>query len=929
MTISSAIKDREYDKFVTDSLGNTAVRVIMQITGDHSILDNLDYASSGHSGFEPTIGHVTEDITNKVTSLSSGSTDTEYPSAKLVYDGLDLKLDSNAPILASTNTKITYDINGLITSGTSALTSDIPDSTDKRYVTDNGLIVLSNTSGVNTGDETNATIKTKLGAATAINDGYLTSADWTTFSSAALPIVDAPLTGNGTSGDHIRITSASSGADGYLTNDDWILFNSKLSSNAPITASTATKVSYDTNGLVTSGSSATTSDIPDSSNYRYCTDAQKVVIGNTSNTNSGDDKINAANTTTNAFFYPVIVSAQGTTVTSNSNATLKYNPSSGALVAAKFYIGLSSGASIIHIDNALLGAALKFTCGATTGQTATDGFDIGVDTSANGEIRQRENLPIIFYTNNTEAARILAGGNFAIGAATASQKLDVAGKIALTGVKVLEQPFSNTIVVGDGATSLTHTTSSTGYFNTILGMANATALTTGRNNVIIGYAAGAGISTGYENIAIGQLAMSNSTCTGNNNVSIGIGANANLTGDTLSVAIGRNANSSCSGKSKNTAVGAQSIANNNGNNNTAIGYTAGGNYGGSSTAFSNCINIGYYSGNYNETTGKLYIDSFDRANTAGDDAGAIITGLMDSTPSNQWLRINAKFGIFLASPTAYLHLPAGSTVASTAPIKLTSGSLMTNPEAGAIEFLSDKYYATTTTGPIRKEIQLYDTYYGEAYFYTATGAASTSLAIDTSLIYHAIVLASSAGINAGFTHKAGQANAIASVAENSAGVSYKVTTTGNHNLIAGECITHTGFTTRTTYRGKFVVQSTPSATEYIVLGTYLGTDTGFMKRGYSLRANTGSAGVYRITHSLSASVANSNTTFKLEMNINTTELDNIASEKRFGSSAELDTITNSGMAQIADGDYIWMSIANMTDATDFSVRHSNITLNRV
>ena len=51
---------------------------------------------------------------------------------------------------------------------------------------------------------------------------------------------------------------------------------------------------------------------------------------------------------------------------------------------------------------------------------------------------------------------------------------------------------------------------------------------------------------------------------------------------------------------------------------------------------------------------------------------------------------------------------AGSTSAGTAPIKLTSGSLMTTPEAGAIEFLSDKLYFTQTTGPTRKTIAAYD-----------------------------------------------------------------------------------------------------------------------------------------------------------------------------------------------------------------------------
>lgn len=40
-------------------------------------------------------------------------------------------------------------------------------------------------SGTNTGDETTASIKTKLGSASASTDGYLTSADWNTFSSSA------------------------------------------------------------------------------------------------------------------------------------------------------------------------------------------------------------------------------------------------------------------------------------------------------------------------------------------------------------------------------------------------------------------------------------------------------------------------------------------------------------------------------------------------------------------------------------------------------------------------------------------------------------------------------------------------------------------------------------------------------------------------
>lgn len=59
-----------------------------------------------------------------------------------------------------------------------------------------------------------------------------------------------------------------------------------------------------------------------------------------------------------------------------------------------------------------------------------------------------------------------------------------------------------------------------------------------------------------------------------------------------------------------------------------------------------------------------------------------------------------------SAATAVLHLAAGSTSASSAPLKFTSGSLMTTPEAGAVEFLTDKIYFTTTTGPSRREIAL-------------------------------------------------------------------------------------------------------------------------------------------------------------------------------------------------------------------------------
>jgi hypothetical protein len=105
----------------------------------------------------------------------------------------------NIAITGATKTKITYDAKGLVTSGADATTADIADSTNKRYVTDANLITIGNQSGTNTGDETTATIKSKLGAATTSNDGYLTSTNWNTFNKklGGLQVVYPVTTGQG------------------------------------------------------------------------------------------------------------------------------------------------------------------------------------------------------------------------------------------------------------------------------------------------------------------------------------------------------------------------------------------------------------------------------------------------------------------------------------------------------------------------------------------------------------------------------------------------------------------------------------------------------------------------------------------------------------------------------------------------------------
>lgn len=106
-------------------------------------------------------------------------------------------------------------------------------------------------------------------------------------------------TDTGTSASNFAIngTNASKEGHSHVESDVTGLvtdLGNKVTANGAITASTKTKITYDIKGLVTAGVDATTADIADSSDKRYCTDAQKTVIQNTSGTNTGDSSGHSA-----------------------------------------------------------------------------------------------------------------------------------------------------------------------------------------------------------------------------------------------------------------------------------------------------------------------------------------------------------------------------------------------------------------------------------------------------------------------------------------------------------------------------------------------------------------------------------------------------------------------------------------------------------
>lgn len=96
--------------------------------------------------------------------------------------------------------------------------------------------------------------------------------------------------------------------------------------------------------------------------------------------------------------------------------------------------------------------------------------------------------------------------------------------------------------------------------------------------------------------------------------------------------------------------------------------------------------------------------------SGADREGTLYFNTADGTTSGTRLTITqtGAVGVGTASPTAVLHLKAGTATASTAPLKLTSGTLLASPEEGAVEFVSDDLYLTIATGSARKRVVLAD-----------------------------------------------------------------------------------------------------------------------------------------------------------------------------------------------------------------------------
>lgn len=225
----------------TDTIGTTAMSWYKMV------FENGTWAISvtGNAATSTTLASTrTFSATGDVTAVAQNFNGSQNVALPMVL--------ANSGVTAGTYTKVTVDAKGRATSGTTLSDTDIP-NLDTGKLTTGTLSVSRGGTGVTTSTGSGSVVLSTSPVLTTPNIGVATG---TSFNSITGLSSTTP-SNNGTAAVGTSTTAAR--ADHVHASDA-----TKVTANTAITAGTATKITYDSKGLVTAGAQMTLEDIPDS-----------------------------------------------------------------------------------------------------------------------------------------------------------------------------------------------------------------------------------------------------------------------------------------------------------------------------------------------------------------------------------------------------------------------------------------------------------------------------------------------------------------------------------------------------------------------------------------------------------------------------------------------------------------------------------------
>ncbi|HLP86575.1 MAG TPA: tail fiber domain-containing protein [Candidatus Paceibacterota bacterium] len=390
--------------------------------------------------------------------------------------------------------------------------------------------------------------------------------------------------------------------------------------------------------------------------------------------------------------------AQITTTTGNNTVTLTIPTSADQRVTSRKIYRTKAGAQQYY----------EYYLATVNDNTTTTYVDTAADSSLTGS------AGIVYFKPNTTTKNI-----------------------TLAGAKAFTIDSNATWIGLNAGSNIT-----TGGRNTLVGVGAGAAITTGSDNQVFGHSAAGNITSGGSNVVMGYGALY-STNSGGNNTAIGHDSlfyNQTGSGNTAIGSFSLFGTGGVNSHNYNTAVGSYSLnATTTGGSNSSLGYYS---IRGNTTGTHNS-SLGYFAGRYiadgvtENTTGDYNV--FIGSNTkplADDDQNEIVMGY--NTTGNGSNTATIGNSSIVRTYLTGVNLKAGTATAGTAPLKFTSGALLTAPEAGSVEFLNDAFYGTITTGAERKQFAFTSDLAGYVPY---TGGTSNvdigahNLIVDTSTLF--------------------------------------------------------------------------------------------------------------------------------------------------------------------------------------------------
>ncbi len=176
-----------------------------------------------------------------------------------------------------------------------------------------------------------------------------------------------------------------------------------------------------------------------------------------------------------------------------------------------------------------------------------------------------------------------------------------------------------------------------------------------------------------------------------------------------------------------------------------------------------------------------------------------------------------------------------------------------------------------------------------------------------------------------FTFVGGANGAITDTANNSG--TLRITDVA-HGLTTGDIVTVNGLATASQNGLTTITRIDDDTFDCQNLSFATIDETGTWQMGAYLLTPTGGAGDYRIQMSSSVLSSSANKTFTMQGMVNRDEDDGLFAEVRLAS-ADVSNMSFGGIHTLATADRIWICINGLTDGTNITLKHFNLSINRI